>query len=105
MRTFGAGNCPTADWFFAAIREAIEKGTVIISVTQCVNGGVAAKRYVSSGALESIGVISGHDITSEAAITKLMYLFGLGLGPDEVKQYLSRPLAGEMTVENRVLIQ
>lgn len=99
MKTYGAGNGPTEPWFINAIREASERGLVIMNVSQCVNGGVHAKRYVGANMLEQAGVISGYDITSEAAITKLMYLFGVGLTPDEVKQYLIYPLAGEMTVE------
>ena len=98
LRTFGAGNTPSGSWFINAIKEAMERGVVIINVTQCVNGGVHAKRYVSSNSLSAIGVISGEDITTEAALTKLMYLLGLGLSPDEIVQYLGRPLAGEMTV-------
>lgn len=98
MMTFGAGNAPTEQWFINAIKEAIDSGKVILNVTQCVNGGVHAKRYVGSDRLASVGVISGNDITSEAAITKLMYLFGLGLGVEEVSDYLRKPLAGEMTI-------
>lgn len=98
MMTFGAGNAPTEQWFIDAVKDAIDSGKVILNVTQCVNGGVHAKRYVGSDRLASVGVISGNDITSEAAITKLMYLFGLGLTPEEVSDYLSKPLAGEMTI-------
>ncbi len=98
LRTFGAGNAPTAPWFTAAIKEAIERGVVILNVTQCVNGGVHAKRYLSGNQLASTGVISGHDITSEAAITKMMHLFGLGLAASEVNSYLSCSLCGEVTI-------
>jgi L-asparaginase len=48
--------------------------------------------------LESTGVISGHDITSEAAITKMMYLFGLGLSTSEVRRYLECSLCGEVSI-------
>ena len=97
LKTFGAGNTPTAAWFMDAIGDAVERGIVVMNVTQCVNGPVN-QRYVSAGRLAEVGVVSGHDLTSEAAITKLMYLFGLGLAPEEVKQYLSRSLAGEITL-------
>ena len=99
LKTFGAGNGPTEPWFINAIKDACDRGLVIVNVSQCVNGGVHAKRYVGANLLEQAGVISGYDITAEAAITKLMYLFGVGLTPDEVKQYLVYPLAGEMTIE------
>ncbi len=99
LKTFGAGNCPTESWFYDCIKSACERGIVILNVTQCVNGGVHSRRYAGANLLGEAGVISGHDITSEAAITKLMYLFGVGLSPEEVKQYLVYPLAGEMTIE------
>ncbi|MDE7335311.1 MAG: L-asparaginase 1, partial [Muribaculaceae bacterium] len=98
LKTYGAGNGPTKPWFIKAISEACERGLVILNVTQCVNGGVHSKRYAGANMLEEVGVVSGHDITSEAAITKLMYLFGVGLSAEEVKEYLIYPLAGEMTV-------
>lgn len=98
LKTFGAGNAPTCPWFQQAIRDAIRRGLVLLNVTQCVNGGVHSKRYQAGNALSEAGVISGHDITSEAAITKLMYLFGLGLGPAEVGSYLNAALCGEVTI-------
>lgn len=98
LKTFGAGNAPTAQWFTSAIREAVERGIVILNVTQCVNGGVHARRYMTGNLLAETGVISGHDITSEAAITKMMYLFGLGLAPQDVRRYLSCSLCGEISI-------
>lgn len=98
LKTFGSGNAPTAEWFTSAIREAVECGIVILNVTQCVNGGVHARRYATGNMLADTGVISGHDITSEAAITKMMYLFGLGLAPQDVRRYLSCSLCGEMSI-------
>ena len=100
LRTFGAGNGPTKRWFVDAIREAVERGVVIVNVTQCVNGGVHASRYMGGDYLLSAGVVSGYDLTFEAAITKMMYLFGLGLEPDEVRQRLDVPICGEMSITN-----
>ncbi len=96
MKTFGAGNGPTSGWFIDAVKDAVERGVVIVNVSQCDNGTVNPTRYQSGMALSSAGIISGHDLTSEAAITKLMFLFGQGLNPDEVKTEMEQPIAGEM---------
>ncbi len=98
LRTFGAGNAPTQPWFVDAIKKAIDRGLIILNVTQCVNGSVHANRYQGSDTLTAMGVISGHDITFEAAITKMMFLFGSGHSREDVRRLLSEPLAGEMTV-------
>lgn len=98
LKTYGAGNAPTEAWFTESVKDAIDRGIVILNVTQCVNGGVHDRRYMSGNQLASTGVISGHDITSEAAITKMMYLFGLGLSTSEVRRYLECSLCGEVTI-------
>jgi L-asparaginase len=98
FKTYGAGNAPTDKWFTDAIRDAVARGIVILNVTQCVNGGIHSTRYVTGDSFARAGVVSGHDITSEAAITKMMYLFGMGLSPESVKKYLSYSLCGEMTI-------
>ncbi len=96
LKTYCAGNAPTAPWFTSAIAEAIARGIVIVNVTQCVNGGVT-KRYAAGDALSATGVISGADITAEAAITKMMHLFGLNLSPAEVAESFTQSLCGEIT--------
>ena len=98
MKSFGAGNAPTDRWFVDAIHDAVKRGIVIVNVTQCVNGGVNSERYMTGNAMSAAGVISGNDITSEAALTKLMYLFGMGLTADEVKKYLNFSLCGEVSI-------
>lgn len=98
LRTYGTGNGPTASWFTDAIRETVERGVVVLNVTQCVNGGVRSNRYLAGDLLAATGVVSGYDITFEAAITKMMFLFGLDLTPSEVRKCLEQPIAGEMTV-------
>ena len=70
----------------------------IVNVTQCVNGGVNDTLYETGSQLNLSGVISGHDITCEAALTKLMYLFGLGLSPEEVKKYMNCAICGEVSL-------
>lgn len=97
MKTFGAGNGPNSEWFIKTIKEAVEKGIVVINITQCNNGSVLPFRYVTGLDLANAGVISGHDLTSEAAVTKLMYLLGEGLKPEEVKRYMETDLRGEMS--------
>lgn len=98
LKTYGAGNAPTEAWFNNAIRDAIDRGIVIINVTQCVNGAVHQRRYSTGDHLANAGVISGHDITTEAALTKLMFLFGSGLTSRQVANRLQHPICGEMTI-------
>lgn len=100
LRTFGTGNAPTYPWFIRAVKDAVDRGIVIVNVTQCVNGGVHPKRYVSGDRLAAAGTTSGHDMTSEAAITKMMYLFGLGLKPEQVRRRIERPVCGELTLSS-----
>ncbi|MGM9860182.1 MAG: asparaginase [Muribaculaceae bacterium] len=99
FRTYGAGNAPTAPWFINVFREACARGLVVLNVTQCLNGAVHSNRYVAGDLLAATGVISGHDITFEAAITKMMHLFGKKLSIAAVKELIATPLVGEMTIE------
>lgn len=101
LKTYGAGNSPSEQWFTKPIEEAIKRGVVILNVTQCVNGSVNSNLYDTGNTLAKAGVISGYDITSEAAITKMMYLFGKGMTTTQVKKYLQRDICGEMTIPTR----
>lgn len=98
LETFGAGNASTNPDFIESLRKAIQKGMLILDVTQCLGGRVELGRYQTSVQLQSIGVISGEDITTEAALAKLMYLLGQDLTDAELKQQLAVSLRGEISV-------
>lgn len=98
METFGAGNAPTSPWFISLLREAVEKGIIITSITQCKGGGaVEIGKYETSVSLGRVGIISGGDMTTEAAVCKLMYLLGQQLSTEEIKYWIPRSLRGEIS--------
>ncbi|MDR2813737.1 MAG: asparaginase [Prevotellaceae bacterium] len=97
LETYGAGNAPGESRFLAAVEEGVKKGIVVVNVTQCASGSVEMNRYQAGKALKNIGVLSGYDITTEAAVTKLMFLFGHGLSAEQVKEQMKISRAGEMT--------
>lgn len=98
LETFGAGNASTADWFIQEIRSASERGIIILNVTQCPAGTVNPGKYETSRLLHQAGAINGRDLTTEAAVTKLMFLLGRGINPSTVKDNLNKSIRGEITV-------
>jgi len=98
LETFGSGNAPTDKWFLDILEQAIKNELIILNVTQCKSGSVEIGKYETSVDLGRIGVIGGNDITTESAITKLMYLFGEGYSNNKIRQLLEKSLRGEMTI-------
>lgn len=97
IRTFGSGNAMTHSWFTEALREAHDRGLIMINATQCLAGGVSTGRYATSKGLEDAGVISAGDMVLEAALTKTMYLMGAGLYGEEFRKVFTKNLCGELT--------
>jgi len=97
LETYGAGNAPSEEWFLEELHQATKRGIVLVNVSQCDGGRVLQGHYQTSSELKSIGIISGSDITTEAAITKLMFLLGQETEPQRVKYRMEQSICGEMS--------
>jgi L-asparaginase len=102
MEAYGVGNGPSQDrQFLAALEEGTSRGVIIVDCTQCLAGTVDLGDYVTGSALARAGVISGFDMTAEAALAKMFYLFSQNLPTDTIKQQLQTNLRGELTRPER----
>jgi L-asparaginase len=99
LETYGVGNGPDRDAaLLAVLREATARGVVVVSCTQCLEGMVNLGDYATGAALKNTGIISGYDMTSEAALAKLFYLFSVGYSPEKVKELMETCLRGELII-------
>ena len=96
LETYGSGNAPNEEWFISLLKNAISKGIVVVNVTQCIGGSVNMEQYETGTQLKKVGVVSGKDITTEAAVAKLMYLLAQDLSPKVFKTIFETSLRGEM---------
>jgi L-asparaginase len=96
LLTYGVGNIPDKN---TALMDVLEQGVlnnkVIVNISQCMQGGVSQGAYATGNSLNTIGVVSGADLSLEAAFTKLHYLFAKGFSIEEIKTKIAKPISGE----------
>ncbi|MBE0639837.1 MAG: asparaginase [Bacteroidales bacterium] len=99
FETYGTGNAPTEKWLLDLLADTVDKGIVILNVTQCQGGSVDMEKYQTGMALKKVGVLSGNDITTEAAIAKMMHVLANYKKPSEINSMMISTIAGEVTMD------
>ncbi len=97
LESYGSGNAPRNEWFLKLLQEVVQRGVVVVNVTQCLYGKVEMNRYETGRQLEKIGIVSGHDMTTEAALAKLMILQGYYDSAQEIRKKMTVSLRGELS--------
>jgi L-asparaginase len=97
LETFGSGNATTQKWFIESLEKAIAKGLIVLNITQCNAGSVEQGKYETSAGLKRIGVTGGADMTTEAAVAKLMFVLGQEKDKKTIERMLRTSLRGELT--------
>ncbi len=100
IETYGSGNAQSEERLQSNLKRYTEAGGIVLNITQCSSGAVVQGQYVTSTFFNTIGVVSGGDMTTEAALAKLMYLFGCDYSHDEIIKKLSESIVGEITSLN-----
>ena len=98
LKTYGSGNAPQKAWLVERIRKIVDKGVIVVNITQCSQGTVEMRRYGTGLQLLQAGVINGYDSTVESMVTKLMFLLGHGYSHEQIKELMQTSIAGEITL-------
>jgi L-asparaginase len=98
LETFGSGNAPSDETFRKFIKNYIEEGGIVLNITQCSSGSVQQGKYQTSSFFTSVGVISGNDLTTEAALTKMMHILVHSNKVSSLKKLLEMNFCGEITI-------
>ena len=97
LETYGSGNAPSGKWFTDTLKKAIDRGLIVLNITQCLAGRVDMDTYSTGKALKNIGVTGGGDCTTEAAVAKLFFLLGQYTDNKDIVYFLEKNMRGELT--------